>query len=205
MKLTASLFSYLIISSALFLISCSSEPDNPLNEEVTIGSQTWMTQNLNVDRFRNGDMIPEASDRDAWREAGENREPAWTYYNETPSFGDRHGKLYNWYAVNDPRGLAPEGWRIPDDEDWAFLTENAGGEYSAFSELTKMNGFALLKGGYRGLNEIFNGMDNTVYLWSSSETGENHASFFYLSGIDDSFTDGSLLKSSGMYVRVLRK
>jgi uncharacterized protein (TIGR02145 family) len=80
-----------------------------------------MSENLNVDKFRNGDPIPHAKTDEEWEKAGENGEPAWCYYNNNPDNGDRYGKLYNWYAVNDPRGLAPEGWKIPLNEDWTTL------------------------------------------------------------------------------------
>ena len=97
-------------------------------QTVTIGTQVWMTKNLNVDKFRNGDPIPEAKTYEEWTEATENREPAWCYYDNNPDNGDRYGKLYNWYAVHDPRGLAPEGWKIPSDDDWSRLTDFLGGK-----------------------------------------------------------------------------
>lgn len=88
---------------------------------VMIGTQMWMAENLNVDRFRNGDVIAEAkSDRD-WELAGENGEPAWCYYENKEVNGGKYGKLYNWHAVNDERGLAPTGWRIPSPDDWIVL------------------------------------------------------------------------------------
>ena len=82
---------------------------------VKIGSQVWATENLNVDRFRNGDPIPQAKTAEEWQNAGNNQQPAWCYYNNDPKNGESYGKLYNWYAVNDRRGLAPQGWHIPSD------------------------------------------------------------------------------------------
>ncbi len=90
---------------------------------VKIGNQVWMTENLNVDRFRNGELIPEAKTKEEWIKAGENKQPAWCYYNNDPSNGKKYGKLYNWYAVSDSRGLAPENWRIPSDKEWVLLVE----------------------------------------------------------------------------------
>jgi len=88
-------------------------------ESAFFGNQEWMTSNLNVDHFRNGDPIPEAKTNEEWEKAGENGLPAWKYYNNDPS----NDKIYNWYAVNDPRGLAPEGWRIPSSDDWGVLED----------------------------------------------------------------------------------
>ena len=87
-------------------------------QTVTIGTQVWMTKNLDVATFRNGDPIPEAKSNEEWEKAGENKQPAWCYYNNDPANGAKYGKLYNWYAVNDPRGLAPEGWHVPNIDEW---------------------------------------------------------------------------------------
>ena len=88
---------------------------------VQIGTQVWMTKNLDVSSFRNGDPIPEAKTDEEWKKAEENKQPAWCYYDNNSANGAKYGKLYNWYAVNDPRGLAPIGFRVPTDEDWIFL------------------------------------------------------------------------------------
>jgi uncharacterized protein (TIGR02145 family) len=90
--------------------------------EVIIAEQTWMAQNLDVITFRNGDTIPQARTDEEWKVAGENKQPAWCYYNNEK--GENYGKLYNCFAINDPRGLAPEGWSIPNREDWiSFCNE----------------------------------------------------------------------------------
>lgn len=93
-----------------------------LFHSVSIGNQTWMSENLKVNRFRNGDRIAEAKSKDKWIKAGEDRLPAWCYieaaYKDELKYKE---KLYNWYAVIDPRGLAPEGWRVPTNEDWNEL------------------------------------------------------------------------------------
>jgi TonB family protein len=87
-------------------------------ETIIIGSHEWMTKNLNVERFRNGDLIPQAATREDWQSSALNKRPAWCYYNCDPSNADKYGKLYNWYAVNDSRGLAPAGFRVAIAEDW---------------------------------------------------------------------------------------
>ncbi len=92
-------------------------------KEVTIGKQVWMTENLNVDKFRNGDPIPQAQTKEEWENARKQGMPAWCYYNNDPTIGKNYGKLYNWFAVIDPRGLAPEGWDIPSDDDWTQLVD----------------------------------------------------------------------------------
>lgn len=95
---------------------------------VTIGSQTWMAENLNVCTFRNGDPIPQAKTDEEWEKAAQEGRPAWCYYDNDPANGKKYGKLYNWYAVNDSRGLAPVGYRVPSDAEWTVLTDYLGEE-----------------------------------------------------------------------------
>ena len=78
-----------------------------------INGKIWSTSNLEVSTFRNGDIIPEAKTNEEWVEAGKNEQPAWCWASNDPEGRMEYGKLYNHYAVADPRGLAPEGWRIP--------------------------------------------------------------------------------------------
>ncbi|MFN5182672.1 MAG: fibrobacter succinogenes major paralogous domain-containing protein [Bacteroidota bacterium] len=97
-------------------------------QTVMIGKQVWSTKNLDVSKFRNGDIIPEAKTKEEWERAGENKQPAWCFYNNDPKNGLKYGKFYNWYAVNDPRGLAPAGYHIPSDAEWTQLTDFLGSD-----------------------------------------------------------------------------
>ena len=98
------------------------------NSSIRIGNQEWMTENLNVDHFRNGDPIPQAKTREEWQAASWDKKPAWCYYDNDAANGRAYGKLYNWYAVNDPRELAPEGWHVPSNVEWTILSEYLGGK-----------------------------------------------------------------------------
>jgi uncharacterized protein (TIGR02145 family) len=150
--------------------------------EVNIGNQVWMTENLNVDKFRNGDPIPEAKTEKEWLEAGINHQPAWCYYDNSLSNGEKYGKLYNWYAVNDPRGLAPEGWKIPSDEEWTELTIHLDGKVVAGTKLksksgwnenghgNNSSGFSGLPGGYRHIYGYNYEIGDAGYWWSSTQT-----------------------------------
>jgi uncharacterized protein (TIGR02145 family) len=91
------------------------------SQTVTIGKQVWSAKNLDVSTFRNGDPIPQAKTRTEWFEFDMNEQPAWCYYADDLSNGTKYGKLYNWYAVIDARGLAPEGYHIPTDAEWEIL------------------------------------------------------------------------------------
>jgi uncharacterized protein (TIGR02145 family) len=111
------------------------------SQTVSIGKQVWMTKNLNVDKFRNGDPIPQAKTATEWKAAGENKQPAWCYYDNDPANGAKYGKLYNWYAVNDSRGLAPAGYHIPSDAEWTALTDYLGGYEVAGKKMKSTSGW----------------------------------------------------------------
>lgn len=130
-KVILSVFVAVIYTVALS--SCGGEA----HDSVTIGRQKWMTKNLNVDKFRNGDPIPEARTYREWVEAAEDEMPAWCYYDNDTANGEKYGKLYNWYAVSDPRGIAPEGWHVPSKAEWKMLTDYLCGDLQAELKMRK--------------------------------------------------------------------
>src|ERR1035437_1732691 len=147
---------------------------------VTICSQIWMLNNLEVTTYRNGDPIPQVTDPAAW---GLLSTGAWCYYNNNSANGPVYGKLYNWYAVNDPRGLAPAGWHVPSDAEWTTLSTCLGGDLIAGGPMkeigtthwtppntgaTNTSGFTGLPGGTRN-NDTFNGVGFNGFWWSSTE------------------------------------
>jgi uncharacterized protein (TIGR02145 family) len=76
-----------------------------------------MTKNLNTQKFRNGDIIPEAKTINEWKDFVTNKQAAWCYLQFNPSNGLKYGKIYNWYAIADPRGLSPVDWHIPSKQE----------------------------------------------------------------------------------------
>lgn len=183
---------------------------------VKIGTQSWSVANLNVTTFRNGDTIPEAKTNKDWVIAGDSKKPAWCYYNNDAANGKKFGKLYNWYAVNDPRGLAPEGWTLPGASDWATLTRYLGGLGSVGSKMksstgwtdgydgTNETGFTGLPGGYRMENGLFLNFGNMAIWWSSDESNSRNAIDHYLSQ-SNSLSASDNPKQCGEYVRCIRK
>jgi uncharacterized protein (TIGR02145 family) len=108
--------------------------------EVKILNQVWSFKNLDVDRFNNGDEIYEAKTEEDWINAFKNNQPAWCYYENKQENNFYYGKLYNYYAVNDIRGIAPLGYRIPKIVDWELLVNNLGGKKQA-GEFLKSEAF----------------------------------------------------------------
>ncbi|HMK05598.1 MAG TPA: fibrobacter succinogenes major paralogous domain-containing protein [Ferruginibacter sp.] len=116
---------------------------------VSIGNQVWMQKNLNVDRFRNGDQIPQATSAEEWKTAREEKISAWCYVDFEEGNAGKYGKLYNWYCVMDKRGLAPAGWHIPSQEEAKTLVNATGGGSAAADALRSRAGW---KDNSRGTN-----------------------------------------------------
>ena len=155
---------------------------------VTIGAQVWMEKNLNVSRYRNGDKIPQVKDSAKWAKLTTG---AWCWYNNDSATGAVYGRLYNWYAIHDPRGLAPAGWHIPGDSEWDVVLnflgtndKNAGGKMKETGtthwldpnvNATNSTGFTALGGGYRDNLGQFAYINFLGYWWSSTANGTNYA------------------------------
>ena len=189
---------------------------------VTICDQDWMARNLDVSTYRNGDVIPEVTDPTAWNDL---RTGAWCYYENNSANGPIYGKLYNWHAVNDPRGLAPSGWHVPTDDEWTTLSNCLGGDAVAGGKLKSVgtieagtglwyepNGAAINSTGFTGLPAGWRQSDNTfdlkgyVEIWhSSSEEDVGITAFvrslYYAHGF---FNRGSTGMREGLSVRCLR-
>ncbi|MEI6089827.1 MAG: FISUMP domain-containing protein [bacterium] len=156
------------------------------NGEVIIGGQTWMACNLDVDTYRDGTPIPEVTDPTVWASL---KTGAWCYYNNDPAMGVIYGKIYNWYAVNDSRGLAPEGWHIPTSDEWKILSDFLGGDSISGGKLkstgtietgdglwkspnlgaTNESGFSAIPGGYRASTGTFSSLGGAGKFWCSTE------------------------------------
>jgi uncharacterized protein (TIGR02145 family) len=182
--------------------------------EVLIGTQLWTNRNLDVETYRDGTVIPEVTDPTAW--AGLTT-GAWCYYANNTANGVIYGKLYNWYAVNDSRNLAPLGYHVPTDAEWTALTTylgtNAGGKMkstgtslwtSPNNDATNESGFTGLPGGYRFTNGAFSNIGNYGFWWSSSEYGTMNAwtRYLYYATGDASKSNGN--KTYGFSVRLIK-
>lgn len=142
----------ILLKIALFLIIAPKismaqvvDIDSNSYKTVTINNQNWMAENLNVSRFNNGDIIPQVQDINKWNKL---KTPAWCYYENNSGESKTYGKLYNWYAISDNRGLAPEGWHIPSDNEFKSLSDYLGGDMISGEKLKANTGWK----GYLGTN-----------------------------------------------------
>ena len=162
-------------------------------KSVKIGNQEWLSENLNVDHFNNGDEIQQVESAEDWLMHLKEKKPAWCYYENDASNEKKYGKLYNWHVVNDPRGIAPKGYHIPSDTEWTELIDYLDGVPANPNDVigsgtiagpkmkndsgwnnsengTNDSGFSALPAGKRsGFDGNFANIGETGYWWSSTE------------------------------------
>ena len=207
--------------------------DGNIYHTVTIGTQTWMLENLKTTKFRNGESIPNVTDNAAW--AGLTT-AAWCDYDNSPANGSIFGHLYNWYAVNDSRNIAPAGWHIASDNEFTillnYLIENGynydkslTGNKVAKSVASKTfwkqsfladtpggslstnntSGYNALPGGLRNDNNgEFISINDGSLFWTSTNYTVNSARYWALFYGYRYFERYSTLKSDGFSVRCIK-
>ena len=149
---------------------------------VAIGDQCWFAENLRTEHYANGDAIPGELSNGEWSNTTEG---AQAVYNTDASNLADYGRLYNWYAVDDGRGLCPTGWHVPTDGEYTELTDFLGGSSIAGTQMksspsdnpawdgTNTSGFSALAGGTRNSNGNFLNEGLNGDFWSSSPFGAN--------------------------------
>lgn len=193
--------------------------DGNVYKTVKHGTQVWCASNLNVSHFRNGEPIPEAKTPEEWKNAGTGRKPAWCYYNNDPENGKKYGKLYNWYAIKDPRGLVPKGWHVPLNADWIKLVKNLTGTDIAGKKLksatawksgqgTDLIHFGALPAGYCDAEGKFVSLGTICKWWTNSVPTEVQKSNLIFSvEIKDNSPELRYLqvnKESGLSIRIVK-
>lgn len=223
-KLSKALIMLILLTFVSFvnpLFSQVTDYDGNYYKEVKIGKHKWLSKNLDVEHYRNGDKIPQVQDYEEWSMI---KTGAWCYPEYTQYYDNKiitticydYGKLYNWYAVNDYRGLAPEGWHIPDENEWNELIMYLGGygkdaagskmcditSWNNDNDITNSSKFSALPGGYRDVLGTFAHVNNWGYFWSS-EAGNKIAFFCLVYGSGGVFK-GLLGFNCGMAVRCIK-
>ncbi len=210
-----------ILAVILLSAGCSVRPEKVVDHDgnsysaVQIGSMIWTGKNLDVAHYRNGDAIPESKDPKEWAIL---KTGAWCYNDNKQENERTYGKLYNWYAVNDPRGLAPKGWHVASDAEWSALSdllggmENAGGALKASrlwkdqnNEPSNKSGFEMLPAGARrDTDGKFMLPGEYSRLWSSTESTGKSAWCRSLGYFDAALRRGMANKNIGFSVRCVK-
>lgn len=191
-------FTLFLFSTLFLLLSCDKADELPTIKDidgnkyhyVTIGSQIWLVENLKTTHFSNGDPISIVKDNNAWSTL---TSAACCFYDNDTINTSTFGYLYNWYAVNDSRGIAPDGWRVANKDDWEKLFNYVGGIDVASAMLketgtknwdkpnegaTNKFGFTALPGGTRYYNSgVYGYLGYDGYWWTSTESSDLTAWF----------------------------
>lgn len=174
----------IIIFLFFFLFSCNNEEtvkdfDGNIYNTIKIGNQIWTLENLKTTRFNNGDPIKNLKSNSDWKSS---EKAGYCAYNNDSSFVKDYGYLYNYQCLQDARGITPEGWRIPTEEDLRelelFINSNAqseiflkekGNSHWLTSNATVNNatGFNALPGGYRDEEGFFYMVNANGYYWTT--------------------------------------
>jgi uncharacterized protein (TIGR02145 family) len=205
-----------IIFNPILTYGTVTDIDGNVYKTITIGTQTWMVENLRTTKYSNGDPIPNVTDSTAWSNLITG---AYCNYNNDVNFSTIHGSLYNWYAVNDSRNIAPTGWHVPSDAEWTTLTTYLGGVSVAGGKLkeagtthwlspntgaTNETGFTALPCGNRSFVGKFDAVGYDGLWWSSTLNADPtifnaYYRFVYYSGSDVNSPGAN--ESSGFSVR----
>ncbi|OFY67348.1 MAG: hypothetical protein A3H98_05690 [Bacteroidetes bacterium RIFCSPLOWO2_02_FULL_36_8] len=189
--------------------------DGNVYSTVAIDSQIWMSENLNVTKFRNGDPIPTMSDT-----AVNDTTSIYQWsYDENDSLAGVYGRLYTWYAVSDSRNVCPIGWHLPSDVEWTTLITYLGGDVAAGGKLKETglshwknpntsadnsSGFTALPGGIRNAFAVFNSINNNGSWWSSTALDATRAWYRYLAYNSSSANRTANQKVLGLSVRCVK-
>jgi uncharacterized protein (TIGR02145 family) len=201
------------------------DQDGNVYKTITIGTQTWMAENLKVTKYRNGDIIPNVADSSEWNNLTTGA--CCDYKNDT-KYTAIYGPLYNWFAVNDSRNLAPIGWHVPTDEEWHTLILYLDTNASPFDSIVSFiagcqlkekgtihwispneganngTGFTGLPSGFRITNFSFTALGSVGVWWSSTEYFSTNAWFCFLLNYNNNVWCDYYLKCSGYSIRCLK-
>ena len=199
---------------------CIKDVDGNVYKTVTIGTQTWMAENLKVSKYNDGTTIPNITDNTQWQN---NTTGAWSYYKNDVVNNAKYGKLYNWYAVsktsNGNKNVCPTGWHVPTDAEWTVLTYYLGSESVAGGKMkevgttswnspntsaTNTSLFSALPGGGRSGSGGCNGIGSYGNWWSSTEYSADDAWDRYLHNNNGDADRDDDDKGAGLSVRCLK-
>ncbi len=180
----------------------------------SIGTQVWMAENLRVTHYNNGDPIPNETDSETW--LATNAGAYCWYDNNQSAYEKYYGALYNWFAVDDYRGLCPDGWHVPTNAEWTTLTTYlggptiAGGKMKSESDLwnspntdaTNSSNFSGLPGGCRP--STFTNVGIYGFWWSMSDYSSYSAWALLLYHTGGNVSEDISNKHLGFSVRCLR-
>ena len=195
------------------------DQDGNIYKTITIGTQTWMAENLRTTKYRNGEAITEVTNNASWANliTGAYCNHGNTKNNDTIA---TYGRLYNWYAVNDSRNVAPVGWHVTTDSEWSNLVDYLGSDsvagrkmketgvthwHISNTDATNESGFTALPAGYySSVNNHVMYLSYGSYYWSNSQEDVSFAWSYYIYSNKANCFRGSWPKTFGFSVRCVK-
>jgi uncharacterized protein (TIGR02145 family) len=219
---------YLLILLSFSGCTESNPPDSQTiipENGIKIGEQIWMKENLKVKTFRNGDPITESKSAQDWIRLYNEKKPAWTVYLWESNSESLYGIIYNYYALIDSRGIAPNSWRVPTSTDFLNLIEFNGGSNSAPKKImskdlwienpgSNESGFNATPGSEIWIGGTFGIRNEYVGYWTNSNNVEGNPIIFGISSIPSQrvyFNDEEPLnrlinvQRAGFYIRCIKE
>lgn len=190
--------------------------DGNVYQTIKIGNQWWMAENLKAIRYRNGEALPNVTGNSNWDNLSTG---AYCNYDNNITYVETYGRLYNGYAVNDSRNIAPVGWHIPSDAEWQILVDFLGGTSVAGGKLkeadtthwnspntdaTNESGFSALPGGWRVHSGGFTNIGLVASFWSSKEDNSNSLWSLHLYNFQSDVGHMDFIKRNGFSVRCIK-
>ncbi len=172
-------------------------------KSVKIGDQEWMTENLSVTNYNNGDEIFQAKTNEDLQQSYKEQRGTWCYINadgDVTTEKTKYGKLYNWFAINDSRGLAPKGWHIPTIEEWRTLYKHLGGDESVLKVIKNTSGWINNGTDESGFSAYPTNSDGYATYWSN--TGSSNGLCFMI--YENYIHFGDRQKATPMGVRCVK-
>jgi uncharacterized protein (TIGR02145 family) len=189
--------------------------DFPIADYINIGGQLWVVKNVTTSVYKNGDTIPQVTDNTQWDNLTTG---AWCWYNNDPANESIYGKLYNWYAVTDSRGISPNGYHVATSTEWSTISSyltSVGLNGGALKSLdvwsspntgaTNSTGFGAIPGGFRNFNGgVFSNLNLAARFWTTEDVNVNNGRSYALNYNSSTLSTFSVSKKYGYSVRFLK-
>ena len=205
------------VSNAALVTGTVKDRDGNVYKTISIGTQVWMAENLRTTKFRNGEPIPKVIANNSWTNLSTG---AYCWYNNDDKANKiTYGALYNWFAIDDKRNIAPIGWHIPSNKEWAIFVaflkgdQHAGGALKETltshwsdpnSGATNSSGFSALPGGYRSKDGTFKNLNVCGAWWVNTEYTKSLGWYWYVDNVSSAIHNVSTYKNCGFSIRCIK-
>lgn len=225
-KILSLILSFIGLFFLFYFSGCKDKNPDPdivdgegnIYQTITIGTQTWLKENLKTTKYLNGDAIPTTKIATVDIGTGATEKFQWSYLGND-SNTNLYGRLYTWHVANDRRGICPKGWHVPDEKEWNTLISYLGGENIAAVKLkessalfwkesdaqaTNESGFTAYPSGMRSYDGFFSEAGEKAAWWTAKSPDKDNAFYREIRYDDSSVLTKSESKNSALSVRCIK-